>query len=365
MENNAEKLTPRERFCRVYDFKNVDRPPRCEGIYYWNETITQWKKAGTFPEDADWIEYFGFEPYLCFSGGLGVTEMALSGPPIKKKLLKKDGYVETWENDIGLVWQVRTDCVSMRWLKFPVENHRDWIEKIKPRLNPEEHNYEILEREVRSIKERAEYPKAFVFTGLYAFWRNFWGEEKLAYAFYDAPETLKDMAEVWLKMLCECSPKGFEYIEVDCVMFHEDMAYKNGPLIGPHLFDSFMAPYYRELFAHLRRYGQKRFLLDSDGNNGIILERFIELGMNGLFPFECAAGYDIVKFRKEHPDFVIYGGIDKRVLFKSKEDIKREVMGKVPQIWKTGGFIPSIDHSVPPCPQENFEYLLECIRGLF
>lgn len=358
-------MTIRERFCKVYDFERLDRPVRCEGIYCWRETIELWKKNKTFSEDGDWIKYFGFEPYLWYTGGIGGTSMSLSGPPIKEKLVKKEGFVETWENDIGLLWQKRTDCVSYRWLRYPVENHKDWIEKIKFRLKPEEHNWQILQQQAADLKDKEDYPILIFVVGLYAFWRNFWGTENLSYAFYDWPETLHDMAKTWLKMLCECSPGCFNTIRTDGIIFHEDMAYKNGPLVSPEIFDTFMAPYYRELFSHLKRYGQKRFLLDSDGNNGIILERFIELGMNGLFPFECAAGYDIVEFRKTHPDFVIYGGIDKRVLFGNKEDIKKEVMKKVPVVWETGGFIPSIDHSVPPCPQENFEYLIECVRSCF
>lgn len=359
-------MIPKERFCKIYDFEKIDRPLRCEGLYYWRETLENWKKEGLFPQDGDWFEFFGFEPYYTFSGGLGFTSMALSGPPIKEKLVKREGYIETWENEIGLVWQVRKDCMSMRWLKFPVENHRDWIEKIKPRLKPENHNFSVLKKERESLEDKINYyPIGFAVIGLYAFWRNFLGTENLSYAFYDLPETLSDMAKTWLKMHCECSPKCLETIPADFVIFHEDMAGKGGPFIGPDLFDKFMAPYYKELFLHFKMYGQKRFLLDSDGNNGIILERFMDLGMNGLFPFECAAGYNIVEFRKKHPGFVIYGGIDKRMLFKTKEDIKIEVMEKVPPVWESGGFIPSIDHAVPPCPQENFEYLVDCIRGLF
>lgn len=365
MNDKPVAMTRRERFCRVYDFKKVDRPPRWEAVFYWGETIAQWREQGTLPREADWTTYFGFDPYLYLSAGLGLTQMALSGPPVNQKLVSRDGYVETWEDDLGLVWQRRTDCVSMRWLKFPVENHRDWTAKIKPRLKPEAHNYGPLEKEAAALRKNPDDPKGLWLVGLYAFWRSFWGEEKLAYAFYDYPDTLHDMARAWLAMHCACSPRVFEALPVDYVGFHEDMAFKNGPLIGPNLFDEFMAPYYRELFAHLRHSGQHRFLLDSDGNNGLVLERFIDLGMNGLFPFECAAGCNIVEFRKKHPDFFIYGGIDKRVLLKTKEDIKREVMEKVPPVWETGGFIPSIDHSVPPCPQENLEYLLSAIREIF
>jgi hypothetical protein len=122
--------------------------------------------------------------------------------------------------------------------------------------------------------------------------------------------------------------------------------------------------FFRELFPHLRAHGQTRFMVDSDGHNGAVLDRFIDLGMNGLFPFEVAAGYDIREVRKQYPRFFIWGGLDKRVLNGSRDDIKREVMEKVPAVWASGGFIPSLDHSCQPCPQENFEYYLELLRGL-
>lgn len=88
------------------------------------------------------------------------------------------------------------------------------------------------------------------------------------------------------------------------------------------------------------------------GSSGVVLERFIAIGMNGLVPFEVAAGNDIVAFRKTHPNFFVWGGIDKRVLLGTKDEIRNEIMEKVPVLWKSGGFIPPIDHNIPPCPQD-------------
>ena len=48
---------------------------------------------------------------------------------------------------------------------------------------------------------------ARMLVGLYAFWRNFWGEENLAYAFHDCPDVLHDMARTWLTMHVECTPR--------------------------------------------------------------------------------------------------------------------------------------------------------------
>ncbi|MFH1007760.1 MAG: uroporphyrinogen decarboxylase family protein [Candidatus Latescibacterota bacterium] len=363
--DRTHTLTHRERFCRLYDFEKVDRPTRWEAVGFWGQTVSEWKAAGGLPEDGDAMAHYGFDPCPTVSGGLGLTEMALSGPSVQSRVIKDEGHTQVWENDLGKSWRERTDGTSMpQWLRFPVQSHRDWLTKIKPRLDPKDHDYGDLEA-TASQQQGNDAPNGLWLVGLYAFWRNFWGEENLAYAFYDAPETLHDMARTWLTMHGECLPAVFEVTRPDYTLFHEDMAFKNGPLIGPDLFDRFMAPYYRELFAHLRQHGQHRFMLDSDGNNGAVLERFIALGINGLFPFEVAAGNDVLAFRKTHPEFFIWGGIDKRVLLRTKEEIKREVMEKVPVLWESGGYIPSLDHSVPPCLQENFEVFLELTRSLF
>lgn len=362
----TQELTQKERLCRLLNHQAVDRPPRWEAIAFWSQTVSAWKGEGGLSEETDVREYYDIEPMPMVSGGLGFTRMQFSGPPVQSRVIEDDGFSQIVEDDLGAVQKIRIDGgQSMpQFIRFPVGNHDDWLRKIKPRLRPEEHDFSVLSGEKGDLCRNADIPVCFGMVGLYAFWRNLWGEENLAYAFYDCPGTLHDMAKTWLEMHCQCSPKVFETIPIDWVFFHEDMAFKNGPLIGPNLFEPFMMPYYRELFSHLRSHGQRHFMLDSDGNNGKILDLFMELGINGLFPFEIAAGYDVLEFRKTHPEFVIFGGIDKRVLNQGKDAIKREVMAKIPVLWESGSFIPSIDHAVQPCPQEDFEYFLELTREI-
>ena len=361
----AKILTRRERFCRVYDGLPVDRPVRWECVAFWSETLAEWKAAGTLPADVDAMAYFGQEPRPTISAGLGLTSMDLSGPPVTARVVEEAADSRVVEDSLGSLRRERTDGCSMpQFLRFPVESHADWLNKIKPRLDPAAHDYGNWEADARA-SHTGEDPWGLWLVGLYAFWRNYWGEEKLAYAFYDTPETLHDMARTWLHMHAACLPRVLAASRFDWVLFHEDMAFKNGPLIGPHLFIEFMAPYYRELLDLLRGHGLRRLAVDSDGHNGLVLDRFIDLGINGLFPFEVAAGYDIREVRKRYPGFCIWGGIDKRVLTGTRDDIRREVLEKVPAVWASGPFIPSLDHSCPPCPQANFEYFLELVRGLF
>ena len=46
-------------------------------------------------------------------------------------------------------------------------------------------------------------------------------------------------------------------------------------------------------------------------------------------------------------DLVIMGGIDKRVIAKGGEALRREVDRVMPLV-EDGGYIPELDHSVPP-----------------
>ncbi|MDI6827072.1 MAG: uroporphyrinogen decarboxylase family protein, partial [Armatimonadota bacterium] len=155
-------------------------------------------------------------------------------------------------------------------------------------------------------------------------------------------------------------------VELDFVYIWEDMAFKNGPLIGPNLFQEFVLPYYKQVTASLRLHGVKNIIVDSDGDNRPLLDLFIEAGVNVFFPLEIAAGMEPIPIREKYGHkLVLWGGIDKRVLAKGKADIEQELMRKVPQMLDDGGYIPSIDHSVPPDVSfENYQFYVELLHKI-
>ncbi len=63
------------------------------------------------------------------------------------------------------------------------------------------------------------------------------------------------------------------------------------------------------------------------------------------------------RLRREHGrDLVLDGGIDKREL----TAIETELQEKIPPLLAAGGYVPHVDHSVPPdIPYYNFMYYLE------
>jgi uroporphyrinogen decarboxylase len=81
---------------------------------------------------------------------------------------------------------------------------------------------------------------------------------------------------------------------------------------------------------------------------------------------EVAAGNDILAYRKKYgKGLLMMGGIDKRVLAQDKQAIEKELTTKLPPLLEEGGYIPTIDHLVPPdVPYENYVYYEELKQRL-
>jgi len=62
----------------------------------------------------------------------------------------------------------------------------------------------------------------------------------------------------------------------------------------------------------------------------------------------------VVEIGKKYPDLIMRGGIDKRVLAKSKKDIDQMVERIFPVMRARGGYIPCVDHGTPKKPYENY-----------
>ena len=79
-----------------------------------------------------------------------------------------------------------------------------------------------------------------------------------------------------------------------------------------------------------------------------------------MHPMEPAAGMDIVQIRALYGKrLAFYGGIDKHVLRKSKEEIVAELEYKIPQMINTGGCILGLDHRIPNgTPLENYRFYI-------
>jgi len=357
-------INVRDRFLGTINFQKV-APPHWDTLGFWRETVERWRKEG-LPDGVEPGAYFGQEGSYGIPVDSGFCHIPLR-PAFEHKVISEDDEFVIYRDAVGITKRDRKPigCSMSQFLDFPVKERQDWDE-IKWRWDPETPERYPDWNEIKKRFENPDRPLFINICGAYGTPRNLFGEEHLAYAYYDCPELLHEIQRHWTNFYCTLFSKIFEHIKLDYVYIWEDMAFKNGPLISPELFKEFMLPYYKELISHLKQLGMRSIMVDSDGDNRPILDLFIESGVNFFMPFEIAANMDPIPIREKYGEsLVIWGGIDKRELAKDLDAVEREVMKKVPKLMELGGFIPAVDHLVPPdVPFENYARYIELIRQI-
>jgi uroporphyrinogen decarboxylase len=100
------------------------------------------------------------------------------------------------------------------------------------------------------------------------------------------------------------------------------------------------------------------------GNVELILEDFIEMGLDAYNPLEVKAGLDAVKLKKKYGNKLAYCGNNDIQVWETnnKDIIKREVIRKL-NAAKWGGFIFQSDHSVSSAVSgETYDYIVKLVR---
>jgi len=155
------------------------------------------------------------------------------------------------------------------------------------------------------------------------------------------------------------------HIKVDLVIIAEDMAYKTASMISPADMRKFMLPRYKRLYNFFKGKRVNCVVMDTDGHISQILEVFHPIAIDGNYPLEIAANNDSEEYLKKYPNLFILGGIDKRELRSSRRRLRTEVIRRYKTAMRYGGYIPRIDHGVPPdIPLRNFLYMIELIKGI-
>ena len=245
-------------------------------------------------------------------------------------------------------------------LNFPVKTMDDWL-KIKPLYEFGEERFPAgwEERARRNIE--ADRVIIVRIPGGYDEPRELMGEVELSCAYYEKPELIHDILETIGDMAKEVLDRVSAAVKVNLLSVHEDMAGKSGPLAGPAQIDEFIAPYYRKVWDMLRDRGARLFDQDSDGNMNPVIQSFLDAGVNVMHPMEPAANMDIVKVRERYgTSLAFYGGIDKHVIRRSKEEITEELEYRIPPMVKSGGCVLALDHRIPNgTPLENYKFYMQ------
>jgi uroporphyrinogen decarboxylase len=330
--------------------------------------LEEWKKQG-MPEDVPFHELFDYDlPGNHGLGQLGWCEAAFR-PAFETKVLEDRGQHELVQDFAGrhvLFFKGRRSGFMPEYLDHPVKDMKTWEENVKWRLDP------ATPERYADLEERMESAKASAARGMiiqqnliggYMYLRSLIGPVDVLYALLDMPDVVHDCMKTWFELADAVITRHQEHVTIDEIYFAEDICYNHGILISPDMMQEFLLPYYQQLISNLesRQIDKTRHLyvqIDTDGFANPVIPIYQEgIGMDVMSPFEVAAGCDVVEIGKQYPGLAMFGGIDKRVLAKTRKDIDEHLEYIIPTMRERGGYIPTSDHGVPAeVPYENYLY---------
>jgi len=363
-------MTSRERFHACMNYGPADRAPNHE-VGVWVQTKHSWRDEGLAVDDLNWDwfvgeERWGFDPREYFDVRFDMI------PPYEEKVISRDGDTEIIQRANGVISKalVTGAAEGMRasmdeYLRFPVETPEDFRE-LKKRFRPSSATrYPAYWREfqLEGWKRREHVlvlGKNCSTLGFYWRGREWMGTENLSYAWYDHPEMMHQMMEFIADFTIETARPALEAgIAPDYVFINEDLSMKNGPLLSPKTYQEFIFPHMKRLVAFFKEHGVSWVVVDTDGNCELIIPQFLDAGVDAIWPLERASDMDPVAIRRKFGRGLrLWGGVDKRELAKGPAAIDAHLRTLQPLVAE-GGFIPTVDHLVPPdVSLANFEHYM-------
>jgi uroporphyrinogen decarboxylase len=354
------ELNHRERFLRIFQFKEADRIPDYE-MNFWRTTIDRWHREGLPQEirtNRDIELYFGLEGWE----GRGEWLQIKSGlwPPLPSRIIEEKEGRAIVDDGMGGIFVGTTETMSPPYyIRYPLKNREDW-EKLKPFFNPDTPGrFPLNWEEVAANYERRDYPLGIRVGSLYGWLRNWMGVEALSIAFYRNPDWIAEMMDTLTDLWINIIRRALRLVKVDFSSWWEDMCYNNGSLLSVRHFEEFMIPRYKIVTDVLKEYGVKINILDSDGKITKLIPGWLKSGINCMEPLEarCNDPYELrEKFGRK---LLFLGCVDKFALIKGATYIDKE-LDRLTPLLQEGGFIAMVDHHIPPEVSLNdFRYYLK------
>ena len=138
------------------------------------------------------------------------------------------------------------------------------------------------------------------------------------------------------------------------------MAFKTSLMFSPAVWDEFFGPYLKQSVSHIKI----PWIYHSDGNLVPLLDKMLELGMNGIHPLEPGT-MDLDYLKKTYGKKVcLVGYIDINYTLRdaTEEEVHATVKERIEQMGPGGGFIICDSNSVPEyCNPRNIQWMAEAV----
>lgn len=333
----------RERYIAHSLFEDTGREMFCELFGPLHVLEKEWRMQGAAEAEIGMTAFdWDYVPVVGLAGRCG----AVTG--IAPQILEDSAEVTLGIDHMGRHTRLMKMSATLSLpLDYPVHTPEDW-EKIR-------HWYTFSENRINRealLQQKKLWDKGHLtcisIPGAFDEPRQLLGEEALCIACYEEPEMLHDMLHTFTDTAIRVIERVGDLVPIDCLIVHEDMAGKGGPLFGPKQVREFFKPYYFRVWEAAKTCGARLFSQDSDGDISPILDDLLDCGLNAIHPMEPVGGNDIVKLREKYGTRICFkGGIDKHALVKGPEAVRKELEYRLAPHLMGGGTVFALDHRIP------------------
>ena len=292
-------------------------------------------------------------------------------PGFESKVLKTmpDGEMHVLNGDGAIVLQKPGAGSIPAEVGHTLVDRASWEEHYLPKLQMSEARIpaEQLKKLAAESKTRTE-PLGLHCGSMFGQIRNWMGVVGISYLYADDEELYAEIIDTTGSLLEALVKETLKFgIEFDFGHFWEDIAYKNGPLVAPSVFEEYVGPQYKRITKLLTDYGIDIVSLDCDGMPDALIPTWMENGVNTMFPIEVGTwGGTYAPWRDIYGKAIRgVGGMDKRVFALDRAAIDAEIERLRP-IVELGGYIPCPDHRISPeAIWENVQYYTDRMHQVF
>ena len=355
-------MTEIERFRAVVRFEQPDYWPLLNvgGLGYVHEGgLLKLHREG-LPERVN-----GLEPWLRYWGQCGFDTVESLGRDALGIQQERwiDGDFEYLRSETGALTRQVVDnqlVYSMpEFVEFDVRDRASW-EKFRDLQTPR--RKAGVEEQAGSLDRRTR-PARIDAGSTWGRVRSWMGPERALLAVYDEPDLVREMIEWQTWLFDEFTAPLLERYRPEVVSLWEDFCYNHAMMLSPTTFREFCAPHYRRVAEVARDCGAELLIVDSDGKVDEYCLLLEEVGFNGCWPMEQVCGNDLLAYRERQPRFVFAGGIEKEIVNTGNgQRIEPELVPRLAEVLKTGGFLPMFDHALQT--DVGFEELCRCMALL-
>ena len=269
-----------------------------------------------------------------------ITDYTQYRPKWTPKFLDDVTYIDEW----GRTFKVSEATLTTWWIPpGPIETPEDLDAWEAPDPNAEG-RYTVIESIIKDYGE--EY---FIVGYGHDAWQFSWelrgGMDKLIIDMAENPKfahsLIDRVTEINLGFL-----KGMAETGVDIICVGDDYGEAHGPLLHPRLFKEFAYPGLNRIVQTLGKRGIP-VMKHSDGNNFLLMDDFIEIGIAGFHPNEPGC-HDIGVMKQKYGNkLFLMGDVDCRTVLPlgTEEDTRRDVREAIDLAGEGGGLVLASSNS--------------------